>query len=437
MNEEGASITTRVVVTAKAELEDSVRAALARARLQPADDGPTLLFFDILDESLLALPGLRGSVCVASGAELRRAAMLPLLRAGAVDVLDRGQPDWALRAKALFEHQLEVARLLDSEVVRENAIGQSRRFRAALAEAVRLSQTEASVLLTGETGTGKDLLAQVIHALYPRPGKGRLIVLDCTTLTSELSGSELFGHERGAFTGALTAREGVIAQAENGTLFLDEIGELPLSLQAQLLRVIQERHYRRVGADSWRNSSFRLVCATHRNLEDDVRTGRFRADLFYRIAASCVHVAPLRERRSDVLPLARHFLKHLSDGRRQELDPMVEEHLTLRDYPGNVRELKQLIARAYHRAVGPGPLAYAALPEEEWSQPALDLERELEPVIRKALGARRGLKEIGRASRELAVQIALEDAAGNLQRAASALGVTDRALQIRRSQRPD
>lgn len=437
MNEEGASLTIRVVVSAQTELDASARAALTRAALAPGEHGPTLVFFSELDENLLAASRVRGSICVAKGAELQRAAMVPLLRAGALEVLHLEQADWAARARTLALHQLELARLLELEVVRENAIGQSRRFRSALAEAVRLSQTEASVLLTGETGTGKDLLAQVIHALDPRPGKGRLVVLDCTTLSGELSGSELFGHERGAFTGALTAREGVIAQAENGTLFLDEIGELPLLLQAQLLRVIQERQYRRVGADSWRSSSFRLLCATHRNLEEEVRSGRFRADLFYRIAASCVHVAPLRERRADVLPLARHFLRQLSQGRRQELDPLVEEHLTLRDYPGNVRELKQLVARAYHRSVGLGPLPYSALPEEEWSLPSLDLERELEPAIRKALGARVGLKEIGRASRELAVQIAVEDAAGNLQRAASALGVTDRALQIRRSQSPD
>lgn len=137
------------------------------------------------------------------------------------------------------------------------------------------------------------------------------------------------------------------------------------------------------------------------------------------------------------MPLARFFLRQLSGGKVQSFEPLVEEPLVRREYPGNVRELKQLVARAYHRVVGPESIGYVALPEEEWGLAALDLERELEPAIRKALSAGIGLKEIGRAWRELAVQLAVEEARGNLQRAASALGVTDRALQIRRSQRPD
>ncbi len=320
--------------------------------------------------------------------------------------------------------------------MRQNIAGSSRRFRDTLRRLVELSQTEASVLLAGETGTGKELMTRLLHGLDPREKKGALVVLDCTTLVAELSGSELFGHERGAFTGALTAREGVIAQAENGTLFLDEIGELPLSLQAQLLRVIQERSYRRVGSDNWRNSSFRLVCATHRELETEVQQGRFRADLFYRLAGSSVRLPSLRERPGDVVPLARFFLSEASKGRYSEFDRLVEDHPASRAFPGNVRELRRLVGRSVPSAGSdPGRSAIRRFPRrngrcrrwtssESWS-------RRSERRSRRDWGSRRS----GHLSRELTVKLAIEDAGGNLQRAAELLGVTDRALQLRRAQK--
>jgi transcriptional regulator with GAF, ATPase, and Fis domain len=408
---------------------------LAMRGLTLGDSGPELVLFERFDAELPALFAGGQSLAIALNSDALRHGTVPLLRGGALDVLDAGSATWAERAYALLEHRARIDQLLESPLVRQNIAGSSRRFRDTLRRLVELSQTEASVLLGGETGTGKELMARLLHGLDPREKKGALVVLDCTTLVAELSGSELFGHERGAFTGALTAREGVIAQAENGTLFLDEIGELPLSLQAQLLRVIQERSYRRVGSDNWRNSSFRLVCATHRDLETEVQQGRFRADLFYRLAGSSVRLPNLRERPGDVVPLARFFLREVSKGRYSEFDRLVEDHLASRAFPGNVRELRQLVGRSFHRWVGPGPLGYSSLPEEEWSVQAVDLERELEPALRKALAARLGLKEIGHLSRELTVKLAIEDAGGNLQRAAELLGVTDRALQLRRAQK--
>src|SRR5690606_31880967 len=136
-----------------------------------------------------------------------------------------------------------------------------------------------------------------------------LVILDCSTIVPELAGSEFFGHERGAFTGALITREGAFALADGGTLFLDEIGELPLHLQVQLLRVIQEGTYKKVGSNTWKSTRFRLICATNRDLSEEVKKGRFRADLFYRIASWTFHLPPLRERKEDILPLALHFLK--------------------------------------------------------------------------------------------------------------------------------
>jgi transcriptional regulator with GAF, ATPase, and Fis domain len=414
------------------QVPERVASDLARAGLVPTASGCEVVVFE-RSAAELATSLAAGAIAVALDDKVQRESVVPLLRAGALDVLDASAADWAERVRALLERRAEVDALMASPMVRDNVAGHSARWHGAVRQAVGLSQRDASVLLLGDTGTGKELLARLIHGLDPRRHKSELIVLDCTTLVAELSGSELFGHERGAFTGALTAREGVIAQAENGTLFLDEVGELPLGLQAQLLRVIQERAYRRVGADSWRTASFRLICATHRDLEVEVQRGRFRADLYYRLAASVVKLPALRERRGDVLPLARFFLHELSRGRATGFDALVEDHLVRREFPGNVRELKQLVGRAYHRWTGVGPVGYAALPEDEWGASELDLEAELEPLIRKALAARLGLKDIGRISQDLAVKIAIEDAGGNLQKAASQLAVTDRTLQLRRA----
>src|SRR5262249_683962 len=150
----------------------------------------------------------------------------------------------------------------------------------------------------GESGTGKELIARLIHDLDSRPGKPPLVVVDCTTIVPGLSGSEFFGHERGAFTGAINTRDGAFALANGGTLFLDEIGELPQPMQAELLRVIQERKYKRVGSNAWQHTDFRLVSATNMDLESGVAKGAFRGDLYYRIAGWVCRTPPLRERKA-------------------------------------------------------------------------------------------------------------------------------------------
>ena len=192
------------------------------------------------------------------------------------------------------------------------------------------------------------------------------MVFDCSTVTPELSGSELFGHERGAFTGAISAREGAFAMANGKTLFLDEIGELPLALQTQLLRAIQEKKYKRVGGNVWYSSDFRLVCATNRNLEQLIAQGQFRLDLYHRISGWVFRTLPLRERREDILPMARFFVAALYAPKAPpKFDPAVNEFLLHRDYPGNVRELRHLIERIVHRHVGPGPMTAGDIPEED------------------------------------------------------------------------
>src|SRR5262249_13711979 len=170
------------------------------------------------------------------------------------------------------------------------------------------------ILLTGESGTGKEVIARLTHEFDRRPSKGGMVTVDCTTINRELSGSELFGHVRGAFTGAHSDREGACALADKGTLFLDEVGELPLPLQAELLRVVQEGKFKAVGSNVWRTTEFRLVAATHRDLEQDVAAGRFRHDLYHRLAGWRLTLPALRQRPEDIPVLAEFFVAQFAAG---------------------------------------------------------------------------------------------------------------------------
>ena len=276
-----------------------------------------------------------------------------------------------------------------------------------------------------------------------RAAKGEFVVLDCTTVVPELSGSEFFGHERGAFTHAVSTRQGAFELADGGTLFLDEVGELPLPLQAELLRVVQERTYKPVGSNVWKNANFRLVCATNRDLVAEQERGAFRRDFYHRIASWTCELPPLSERREDILPLARRFLEQaLGTPEPPELESALRDYLQLRNYPGNVRELRQLVRRIAHRHLGRGPITVGDVPEDEIPRAAAGLagdwrEAGLERTIRHAQALGVTLREIGTGAAEVAIRVALEDSAGNLQRAARKLGVTDRALQMRRAAERD
>ena len=300
------------------------------------------------------------------------------------------------------------------------------------------------VLLGGESGTGKELVARLIHTLDPRPDKGELIILDCTTVHRDLSGSEFFGHERGAFTNAVAARDGAFAMADGGTLFLDEVGELPMPLQAELLRVIQEGTFKRIGGNVWQHTRFRLVCATHRDLLREIEAGTFRRDLYYRLAGGICRLPRLAERRQDIPQLVRHFLAERWGAEAPEVDPAVLEFLTQGDYPGNVRDLRQLVGRIALRHVGPGPITQGDVPEDERPGEGLngdgpegppDPEPAFEEAIRLALARGASLKKIVNGVGDTAVRLAIEAAQGNVHRAAKRLGVTDRALQLRRAAR--
>jgi transcriptional regulator with GAF, ATPase, and Fis domain len=410
--------------------------------------GPGLLLFDVFTPELAdwirerSGRGEERLLAVGPREALSRGAGWKLLAAGASDVL--AWPDLAGAADVIaarFARWEEVDRLVRSALVTKNLVGQSLAWRAALRQIVEVARFSASsVLLGGESGTGKELVARLIHSLDAREEKRELVTLDCTTIVPELSGSEFFGHERGSFTSAVAAREGAFALADGGTLFLDEVGELPLRLQAELLRVVQEGTYKRLGSNAWQKTRFRLVCATHRDLLGELAEGRFRRDFYYRIAAWTCRLPPLRERREDIPVLVRHFLRERFGEAAPEIDPVVLDLLLCRDYPGNVRDLRQLVGRIAHRHVGNGPITIGDVPEEERPQgedcalPPPEVDG-FEGAIRQALGRGMSLKEIGNVATDAAVRLAIETEGGNLRRAAERLGVTDRALQMRRAAR--
>jgi two-component system, NtrC family, response regulator AlgB len=204
------------------------------------------------------------------------------------------------------------------------------------------------VLLRGESGTGKGVLARAIHAMSPR-SVGPFVTVNCPTLTEDLLTSELFGHARGAFTGATKDQPGRVEMAEGGTLFLDEIAELSPGLQAKLLRFVQEKEFERLGENRTRRANVRVIAATNRDLRADVASGHFREDLLYRLNVIELHLPPLRERREDILPLARGFLAFFARASKRpvpELSPRAEQALIHAAWPGNVRELRNTIERA-------------------------------------------------------------------------------------------
>ena len=244
----------------------------------------------------------------------------------------------------------------------EQIIGNSPALESVLAEVKRVAPTDSTVLICGETGTGKELIADAIHTLSARRGRP-FVKLNCAAIPFDLLESELFGHEKGAFTGAVAQKIGRFEMADNGTLFLDEIGDLPLALQPKLLRVLQEQEFERLGSGRTHRINVRLVAATHRYLAQMVTRNEFRSDLYYRLNVFPVLVPPLRERREDIRPLVLHFVEVFSRrmGKRIEEVPQTTMNAFIaHHWPGNVRELQNLVERAVIRAdngVLPNPLS--------------------------------------------------------------------------------
>lgn len=303
---------------------------------------------------------------------------------------------------------------------RKEIVTRSALMESLLTQARLVADSEASVLIQGESGTGKELVARAIHFNSPR-SDGPFIAMNCSAIPENLLESELFGHAKGAFTGAVAARDGRFVTANGGTLFLDEIGDLPLSLQPKLLRVLQDQVFEPVGSDRSVKVDVRIITATHRDLEAAMQANDFREDLYYRLAVYPIRVPSLRERAGDILPIATHFLAHFSAEMNKKITgfaPEAEAALATYQWPGNIRELQNAVERATivaaRNVVGPQdlpgyvtrtrrqPAASAALPA--------DLDGELERIERDFILA------------------ALQETDGIQVKAAERLGIAERSL---------
>ena len=246
---------------------------------------------------------------------------------------------------AYFVETMRVVKHASSHPAAEGLVGRAASFSRMLSLVMRVAPTDAAVLLLGETGTGKELVARVVHEAG-RSAEGPFVAVDCSGLTESLFESELFGYEKGAFTGAAHRKIGLVEAASGGTLFLDEVGDIPLALQVKLLRLLEAGTYRRVGGVETLRSDFRLVCATHRDMTDMVETETFRRDLFHRISTFPIAVPALNERIDDIPLLANSFLKRVAGDRGLHFSAATLEALMRRRYTGNIRELRNIVERA-------------------------------------------------------------------------------------------
>jgi DNA-binding NtrC family response regulator len=247
-------------------------------------------------------------------------------------------------APAFYVEKMEPLRVAQGQPAAQGLIGRSPPFQRMLGLVARVAPSRATVLLLGESGTGKELVARAIHEASPRAAKP-LVAVDCSSLPETLFESELFGHERGAFTGAATAKGGLVEAASGGTLFLDEVGDIPLPMQVKLLRLLETGMYRRVGSTEPRHADIRVVSATHRDLDRMVAEGRFREDLYYRLSTFPIHLPALRERAGDLALLAPALLERVAAPRRLSLSAAAMALLQSQPFPGNVRELRNLLER--------------------------------------------------------------------------------------------
>jgi DNA-binding NtrC family response regulator len=351
-------------------------------------------------------------------------AAVRAMKAGAHDFLSK--PFEAAHLEHVVAKALETVRLrrdvgaLRGEVEARHhlVVGGSSRMREIVQLAERAAASDATILLDGESGTGKEVLARTIHAASRR-ADGPFVAVNCAALSADLLESELFGHEQGAFTGAVRTKPGRVEMAAGGTLFLDEIGELQPALQARLLRVLQEREFERVGGTRTLKTDVRILVATNRDLESAVTTGEFRRDLYYRLKVVAVRLPPLRDRREDVRPLAAHFLSRFArEAGRQA--PRLDDRAAalLEDYawPGNIRELANVLERAV--VLGAGDLITVDdLPEELH-------ERAIGPSANPTVPVGAGYHDAVAAAKRAILRDALRAEGGHQTRAAKRLGLT-------------
>jgi len=362
--------------------------------------------------------------------------------ATAVDALKKGAFDYitkpferdelkntihkAMRTRRLNEEELLVS---PDDIDRQGIIGSSEPMSKIYDTIKRVAPTTTTVLISGETGTGKDLIAYAIHRNSPRRDNP-FVKINCAAIAENLIESELFGYERGAFTGAVSTKPGRFELADKGTLFLDEVGEIPRDMQVKLLRVIQDHEFERVGGLRTIRVDVRLIAATNRNLLQDVKDGRFREDIYYRLNVFPTHIPPLRERREDILPLTEYFIEKFNgklDREVKHIDSRVKDVLVSYDWPGNIRELENFIERIVLMAVG-DTITFEDIPTE-WKSAA-----EAISLSQKA-GQKRPFKDFVKGHMEevekQTIIQCLEEVGGNVTKAAQRLGLSRKGLQLK------
>jgi len=400
-----------------------------------SDTSPDLIICDV------RMPGLDGLAFLEKYKEMGGSALVIMMSAygddeAALEAIRRGAYDFIPKPFRADQVLLVVRKAIEREGLRREVaqlhdeidalrtptgiVGRSPRIAQALTLADKVARHPSTVLITGESGTGKELVARHIHDASPRASRP-FVAVNCAAIPEALLESELFGHAKGAFTGATAERQGLFEEAHEGTLFLDELGDLPVPLQVKLLRALQEGEVRRVGDNASRSVDVRLVAATARDLESDVAEGKFRADLYYRINVVRIHLPALRERSEDIPELVRHFIERFNRRLGMHVTgtaPAAMRALVEYPWPGNVRELENVVERAMVLTDGP-QLCVEQLPT--LAPPVTRNETAVSPLD---LSVKRRTEELERAL----IKEALERTRGNRTRAAKLLDLSHRAL---------
>ena len=408
-----------------------------------ADEQPDLLIMDLrmpeysgievlqaIDERKLNVPAILMTAYGTSSVAIRA------IQLGAYDYINKpfDLDDVLHTIRRFFDYQslaAEVRELrsqLDGHDPNDRIVGRSAQMTEIYKMVGRVARSDATVLIAGETGTGKELVAEVLHS-NSAFRHGPLIKVACASLPETLLESELFGHEKGSFTGALALRKGRFELAHNGSIFLDEIGEMSLGTQKKLLRVLQEKEFERVGGSTPLRVNTRIIAATNRNLSDEVAAGRFRADLFYRLNVIVIGMPPLRERRDDIPNLVEHFLqKHrlTSSSPPARISEEALDHLLRHDWPGNVRELENTVERAVVLAQGGVITASHLLLSPVAERKFVDLADKVQRLV--------PLKEVVAEVEKAMIVEALRQAGGNRSQAAKSLGIYRRLLYSKMSE---
>ncbi len=438
-----------------ADDEKSIRLVLKRYlqskghQVIEAEDG--LKALKALEEEAVDLAFVDVKMPKLSGIELlkrvkKKTPIVILTAYGTMDItvkaIEEGAAEYITKPFSFEEISEVLERLLKREEEKEEfergkeeVIGSSKRMQEVFKIIGRVARSSITVLITGESGSGKEVIARAIHNYSDRKEKP-FITVNCAALPANLLEAELFGYEKGSFTGAITSKKGLFEQAEGGTLFLDEIGELPLELQAKLLRVLQEKEIRRIGSERSKKVNVRIIAATNRNLEEEVKKGNFREDLFFRLNVVRIEVPPLRERKEDIIPLVYYFIRKFSREfklKPKELSKGAVEFLLNYNFPGNVRELENMILRAM--VLSPGELIKEEdLKEKSQQEEVPSFEKAIENFVQRVFTVEQKEKNnlyhlVVKSAEKILIREVLKRCKFNQVKAAQVLGIHRNTLR--------